>query len=120
MYEQGVATLCGYIRPISQETRSLMKGIKRNLVPLAEFKGPKLELTPFSKKEIRKQERYIHKYLRQIDELETDKTEIGISTRRIADIEDEIDRLLAEIAKCRKSIRDVKIDNYQQQLSLIG
>ena len=120
MYEQGVATLCGYIRPISQETRSLMKGIKRNLVPLAEFKGPKLELTPFSKKEIRKQERYIHKYLRQIDELDIMKSEIDISPKRVASIEDKIDRLLAEIAKCRKSIRDVKIDNYQQQLSVIG
>ena len=120
MYEQGVATLYGYVYPISKETRALMKGIKRNLVPLSEFKGQKLELTPFSKQEIRKQERYIYKYLRQIDELETAKAEIGISTRRVACIEDKIDRLLAEIAKCRKSIRDVKIDNYQRQLSVIG
>ena len=120
MYEQGVATLYGYVCPISKETRALMKGIKRNLVPLREFKGPKLELTPFSKKEIRKQKHYIYKFLRQIDELETAKTEIDISPKRVACIEDKIDRLLAEIAKCRKSIRDVKIDNYQQQLYVIG
>ena len=33
MYEQGVATLCGYIRPISKETRALMKGIKKKFRP---------------------------------------------------------------------------------------
>ena len=120
MYEHGVATLHGYVYPISKETRALMKGIKRNLVPLNKFKGPKLELTSHSKRAIKTQEYNTHKYMKRINELETMKTEIGISPKRVASIEYEIDRLLAEVAKCRKSIRDIKIDNYQEQLSLIG
>lgn len=105
------------ISPVPQATKKLMKeGVKHNLVPLANRKGPDLKLAPETKITINDYNRIIKKCLREIDNLEFEKSQIGLSTKEISRIDSAIERNLAEIAEARQTIYDIKKEAYKIQL----
>lgn len=104
------------VSPISKHAEELMKGPVRKLVPLSEFKGPVLKLTQRAKSTIWQYEKLIHRDLKMIEDLEVEKSALGLSSSKIAEIENRIKRLLASIAENKDRIRSIKIDNYKGQI----
>lgn len=103
--------------PIPQTTRTLMKeGIKRNWIPASEFKGPVLKLSEGNKNTIKQYNSLIKQSLRAIDNLETEKAQIGLSSKEIMRLDESIKRHLASIAEAKKNIYDIKKDNYKTQI----
>ena len=103
--------------PIPSATKKLMKeGVKHNLVPLANRKGPDLKLSPETKITINDYNSLIRKCLREIDNLEFEKYQIGLSPKEILRIDSAIEKHLACIANTRQAIYDIKKEAYKTQL----
>ena len=113
-----VATTCGNVQVMTGEMRQLMKeGIKRNLVPLKEFKKPPLKLTNEAKQEISSCKRNIRQILWEISKLEKKKSQYGISKSEIAAIEAEVENCQFKIFEQQVNIRNIKKNCYKNQTS---
>lgn len=127
-----ISIISGYTRPMTDRTRALMrdihdctaaditKGVKKNLIPANEYKGPKLKLTQHARNQINSHKNLIKLLLKQIDKLEIEKMQEGLSPQKIAGIDFQIEKLGIEIENSKQMIREIKMANYGKQLDELG
>ncbi len=115
-----VATVEGNMQVMTGEMRKLMKkGIERHLVPLSEFKGPRLKLDEESQLKINELKKEIQSLKRRLSRLEFRKGLPGNTPSEIRDLDNQIEFLHFDIFEAKTKIRDIKIARYKKQTSTI-
>lgn len=117
---QIVSTVGGQVRVMTGEMRDLMKrGIARNLVPLSDFKGPRLKLDKESKAEISSLKKDIQHIKREMSRLEYTKSKVGLDDSEISDLNRQIELCQFDIFENQTKIRDIKVKCFSKQKSTI-
>lgn len=115
-----VSTVDGQIRVMTGEMRNLMKsGLERKLVPMQEFKGPRLKLDKESKVKILSQKKEITRIRREISRLEYIKAQPYTTPDELEHIERQIELCHFDMFEARAKIQEIKKDCYKNQLSTI-